>query len=194
MTAFPPAPATTSPYAPQPKTTNVWAIVSLICGIIGCFIITPFAAIITGIIGVAQAKPPKGGKGMAITGITLGVLWIVGLSVVGYGTYYGVNKAIQLAKAPAINTLNELAAGDIAAASKYSTLSEDELTALSKQVKPLGKVVDFSVSGASSTKVAGGADLIHLTGIVKFEKGEKSVNLDLSTQNQQLKIEKLDIK
>jgi hypothetical protein len=73
--------------APAPR-TNVPAIVSLICGILGCIpFITSLVAIILGIVGIKSANQPgTGGKGMAIAGLILGILGILGWGLFSGGT------------------------------------------------------------------------------------------------------------
>lgn len=85
-------------YGPQWGGTNGLAIASLVTGILGFFFVTPVLAIVFGIIGLNQAKSRgQGGKGLAIAGIVLGVLWIAifvfaivhgnGSTCVGTGNY-----------------------------------------------------------------------------------------------------------
>jgi predicted Zn finger-like uncharacterized protein/prepilin-type processing-associated H-X9-DG protein len=60
-----------------PKLTNGMAITSLVCGLLGCFPLAGLAAIIFGIFGLLKTKDPRyGGKGMSITGIVLGALFM----------------------------------------------------------------------------------------------------------------------
>jgi len=85
-----------TPVSPAPaQKTNVLSIVSLVTGIIGflsicaawipvagqvCMGLFGLASIITGFIGLGQAKRNmEKGKGMAIAGIILGVLALIGL-------------------------------------------------------------------------------------------------------------------
>ena len=72
---YPPPPAGYPP--PPPKQgTNVWAIVSLIFGIIGGILIS----VVCGIIGLNRAKAGQGGRGMAIAGLVLSGLWALGIA------------------------------------------------------------------------------------------------------------------
>jgi hypothetical protein len=88
---YPPPPGQ---YAPQPPGTNWWAIVSLVFGILGGVLVS----VICGIIGLRRARAGQGGRGMAIAGLVLSVLWVLGLLVwivfylvVGSGTV-GANE------------------------------------------------------------------------------------------------------
>lgn len=86
MTAPPPppplpyqgGPPQPHPYSAPPPKTNWWAIVSLIFGIIGGAVI----ALVCGIVGVRKAKQYGSGRGMAIAGIVLSVLWAVAAVVI----------------------------------------------------------------------------------------------------------------
>jgi hypothetical protein len=77
-------------YAPPPQQqTNWWAIVSLIFGLIGGVLIS----VVCGIVGVNKAKHGQGGRGLAIAGLVLSGLWVVGIIaavvfflVIGKGT------------------------------------------------------------------------------------------------------------
>jgi prepilin-type processing-associated H-X9-DG protein len=56
------------------------ALVSLICGVLLCVPLLPsLAAIITGALGIRKSKDPAvSGKGMAVAGLTLGIVGLVG--------------------------------------------------------------------------------------------------------------------
>ncbi|HEY0007627.1 MAG TPA: DUF4190 domain-containing protein, partial [Tepidisphaeraceae bacterium] len=125
------------------KPTNVLAIVSLICGILGCFILTPIVGLITGFLGLAKSKV-LGGKGMAIAGIVLSILWIVGgIGAIGAG-YWGVgkiNEAVATATVqPTIDFLNNVREDPMGMeVGLNSSLMGPEAQALSEKLKPLGK-------------------------------------------------------
>ena len=74
--AAPPAAGQQPARTVQP--TSGFSIASLVLGIIGFAGIFAVLAIIFGAIGIHRAKTSgAGGKGMAITGLVLGILWIV---------------------------------------------------------------------------------------------------------------------
>jgi hypothetical protein len=75
------------PYYPPPPTTSAAAIVSLICGILGCVpFLTGIIAVITGIIGITVTQRPNvRGTGMAIAGLILGILSLLGWGLFGFG-------------------------------------------------------------------------------------------------------------
>ena len=63
------------PYAPPTPGTNWWAVISLVFGVLGGVLIS----VICGIVGLNRAKKGQGGRGMAIAGLVLSGLWIVGI-------------------------------------------------------------------------------------------------------------------
>jgi hypothetical protein len=76
--ATPGTPAEMAPGASAPRGTNAFAITSLILGILGCTLILNILAIIFGIVALRQIKQRgQQGKGMAIAGISLAVVWLV---------------------------------------------------------------------------------------------------------------------
>jgi len=93
--SYPPPPPGYRP-APQ-KTTNWWAIVSLVFGILGGVLIS----VVCGIVGLNKAKQGQGGRGLAIAGLVLSGLWValivIGILffvVFGKGTVTATNVAI----------------------------------------------------------------------------------------------------
>jgi Septum formation len=64
------------PPPPAPK-TNWWAVVSLITGVIGMVLLS----VIFGIVGLNRAKYGQGGRGLAIAGLVLSGLWVLGAAV-----------------------------------------------------------------------------------------------------------------
>lgn len=58
--------------SPTPNRTNVWALVSLIFGLIGGVLVS----VVCGIVGLKKAKEGQGGRGLAIAGLVLSVLWV----------------------------------------------------------------------------------------------------------------------
>lgn len=68
-------------YPGGPPQTNGWAVASLVTGIIGvCLVplLSSLAAVVTGIVGLAQAGRRRGsGRGMAVAGLVLGAIGLV---------------------------------------------------------------------------------------------------------------------
>ncbi|WP_076263971.1 DUF4190 domain-containing protein [Intrasporangium flavum] len=103
--------------------TNGLAIAALCCGIAGFVPFASIVAIVLGIVALNQLKKVvQDGRGMAVAGIVLGSLWIVGfgaLIAIGIATDSGDSTASGSSKsstptAPAahVATIDELRAGD----------------------------------------------------------------------------------
>src|ERR1700722_38995 len=73
----------------QPPRTSGAAIASLILGILGCVpLLTGILAVILGAVGISATKKPNvGGRGLAIAGLVLGLVSIVGWT--GFGGLMG---------------------------------------------------------------------------------------------------------
>ena len=71
---------------------NPLAIVSMICGCLLCVPFIGIAAVITGALGMRKARDPAvTGKGLAIAGLVLGIL-----NLLGWGAYIGLIAAIMV--------------------------------------------------------------------------------------------------
>jgi hypothetical protein len=192
--AFPPGQPIN--YTNQPK-SNPLAIVSLICGIVGCLLITPIVGIITGVIALGKSKL-QGGKGMAIAGIILSILWIVGGIGAGYATYWGVNKiyawAEGLAKQPAMAFINHLGAGDINAASEMTNIPVEQLQPVADYIKPLGRCLDISIQ-RPQIQSNNGITTAQIHGTATFDNGVKQLYIDLvQGADGQVKIQEIELK
>jgi hypothetical protein len=187
------------PTAPASQ-TNGFALTSLITGILGCLLITPFIAIITGIIGFAKGAPPRSGRGMAIAGIVLGVLWLAGLGVTAGVSYAGYKWFKENIAQPAENTgrtfFADLEKGDFDAAKKYLApeFSKEKFDRLAEQVRELGAFQSFSLSHIDS-KQNGKTYTLNVSGDAYFKNGSKSFSAKFSgTPGDQIRIDDLDLR
>lgn len=62
-------------YPPPAPGTNWWAVISLVFGLIGGVLIS----VVCGIVGLNRARKGQGGRGMAIAGLVLSGLWVLGI-------------------------------------------------------------------------------------------------------------------
>lgn len=133
----------TSGRAPRTRTNGV-AIVSLITGLVGCAGITAIVAIITGIIGIKRANRPEyagSGKGMALAGLVLGIvfllLWALILPAGGLAVFMGF-KGTEAPRQLARDFVRDLANNDIDAAfakvQPGSFLTRERLESISEEM------------------------------------------------------------
>lgn len=190
-------------YTPQPqytmqapRPTNPLALVSLICGIIGCLVITPIIGIITGLIALPKSKI-AGGKGLAIAGIILSILWIIGGLGAAYATYWGVNKIYALvqesAKQPTITLINHLVDGDVQAASDMSSISVEKLQPIADQIKSYGKCTDVTINTPTFSNV-NGVVTAGFSGQAIFEKATKQIDVTVLVKEDGVVVQKFDVK
>jgi hypothetical protein len=176
----------------QPARTSGAAIASLICGILLCIpVLTQLLAIILGFVGIKSAgRPGVSGKGMAITGLVLGLLGLLGWAGFGATIYYGWQQAkVQMAQ-QAQPFVNAIAAGDVEKAKQFTSIGEAELTSLKDQMSGWGPVTSMSMSGFNFQKSAERPNSLVVNGNATFQNaGTKEFEIVLDTsQTGQFKI------
>lgn len=199
MSQFPPPPPGQPSFPPggygQPmpgaRKTSGAAITSLVCGLLFCIPgITGLVAIITGVIGIkSTSKPNVGGRGMAIAGMILGVLSIIGWIVIGGTMWWGLNMVKEQVKSAEYFT-QAVTAGDYAKAAEYTSagFNEGEIRSLGEQIKDWGSLTDMQMSGTKGSKTLGGTS-VTITGTATFSKaGQKNFEVTLVEENGKLKI------
>lgn len=170
-------PPSQPPFAPQPpdvayespgvgtaKKTNVPAIISIVCGVLGCVpFVTGLAAVILGVVGLRKTKDPQtGGKPLAIIGIILGVISLGGWTLFG-GGIFALVKGTEAQRDVARQFISDLAAGnvDAAVAQTDGTIGREDVEQLSATVRRWGPLTDTTVVGVSAepgrTQIAGSA-------------------------------------
>jgi hypothetical protein len=152
------------PGMPGPRKTNGFAIASLIFGILGCVpFVTGLLAVILGIVGIkAGNDPQRGGKGMAVAGLLLGILSIGLWSLFG-GGILALVKGTSPQRELTRSFIGNLASGNVSAAEAQTdgTFSAEQLNSLAVQMKAWGPLKDTTVVGISAepsrTQVVGSA-------------------------------------
>lgn len=170
----PPAGQYGQPYSPMaPRRTNGMAIASLVCGFLGFCV--PFllglVAVILGALGIRKANDPQvaSGKGLAITGLILGILSL-GMWTLFGGGIFALIKGTAPQRDIARQVVTDLAAGNVSAASANTEgLSTEELDKLSTTMKSWGALTDTTVFG-----VAAEPGKTQVTGVAKFGQTAKS--------------------
>lgn len=110
--AYPPPPyypPPQGPYAPPTPGTNWWAVISLIFGVLGGVLIS----VICGIVGLNRAKKGQGGRGMAIAGLVLSGLWIVGIAALVAFLVFFDKGTVSATEVKAGDCLKELPASGL---------------------------------------------------------------------------------
>lgn len=196
---LPPVPPAVGQTYPSPgmgpvKQTNVMAIVSLICGILGCIpVITSLVAIITGFLGIKKADDPRvnGGKGLAIAGLLLGVVGLIAWAGIGYGTYRAgsaVAQAVMAAPNAGKAFMTDLASGNVTAAhGKTTGLTTEEVQQLVDQVKPWGAFKDST--GIPQMHAEDGVTRAAYMGTADFANGQHGFVLTFQKVGDDLKVD-----
>jgi hypothetical protein len=106
----------TDPMSPSAQKTSGLAIASLVCSLICCIPPIPLVASLLGILAMISigSDPAKRGKGMAITGIVLGVLFTIGQAAIYPGVYGYVKETMALVTLGPSDVLVAGSAGDTA--------------------------------------------------------------------------------
>lgn len=163
MTQFPPPPdAAGAVVQPSPPArSSGWAIASLVCSLVACIPVLPLLGAVFGVValrGMSRSRGARGGRGLAIAGIIIGILAVAGQAVIGGALYW----AAQLPPRAAMAFLTDVAAGDATAARARLTgaasraVSDDELAAFRDRLRAdfgaIEKVsMDFSGHAIQST-------------------------------------------
>lgn len=170
-----------SSYRISPTQTNPWGLASLISGIVG-FCPLPFlggvAAVAFGFLGLRRARETHTGKGLATTGLILGIasllIWAIIAAVTHAGYRFFSNKIDEGARNQTEGLIRDLRQGNISdAASRCDGLGENELRALSDSLKGLGNLKE--VQGASYDSGDG-----TLRGTAVFESGKRDYTARLA--------------
>jgi hypothetical protein len=164
--------------APAAKRSNGAAITSLILAILFCVpFLTSFLAIIFGFLGIRKARDPNvGGKGLAVAGLLLGLLGLVGWIAIsaagGYGAY-ALWKYGAPARAEAKQFAQDLSAGNIDAAKGRTTdrIKREDLVQAADAMKSLGTLQDTMLF-SSSLQSANGVTSMDVAGAAMFPKNK----------------------
>jgi hypothetical protein len=162
-----PETAATGPLPPQPPTatrpkTSGWAVASLVMGILGftcLFGLGSILAIVFGFIGrsdIRKSQGAKGGKGLATTGIVLGILMIVlavafaavviPLSYLEVGPTRTMTRTVETGAASAVDAVFEINNGNLDISGGTGALMNGRFTYNISDWRP---VVRYSVTGTN---------------------------------------------
>lgn len=157
----------------QVRRVSAAAICSLALGLLGCVpFITSAAAIVLGIVGVRAARHPHiSGRGVAISGLILGVAGIALWGIFG-GSLFAFAIHSKSVSQTAQQFTNDLAAGNIAAAAQHvdAKITPARIQKLADDFKSWGKLDDLTLSERSMQRT-GGKQQWTLNGEANFTPG-----------------------
>lgn len=159
------------------------SIASLVLGIVGCVpIITGALAIVFGIIGIRQSRNPAvGGRGMAIAGLVLGIVSVLGWASVG-GMFGYAWHEFKPARVVATTFLQDESSGNLAAAQALTAgMTQAQLVALHQQLTPLGTLQSANFNSFNQSWV-NGVSTMKISGPVYFATGVKTCDMVLIEQ------------
>lgn len=159
-----------------PQQTNGWSIAALITGIVGfCLpVLGGLLAVLFGFLGIKRAKTANNGKGLAITGLVLGILSIGVWALLG-GALWAGYKATEENRVIAKQFVNDLAAGNLTNAAKSvdsTVIDDDDLKGLADVIKPLGQVQDIKIFGFTVSQTNSSSE-VTLPGVIIFTNGQQ---------------------
>jgi hypothetical protein len=177
-------------FAPEPRRANALAVVSLITGILACVpFVTGIAAIVTGILGLKKASDPRvGGRGLAITGLVLGVLSVLFWALFGTGIW-GLFKATEEPRKLAATFVRDVAAGDFEAAQAAAgpLVTPGEIRELSDTMAGWGTFKQLT-SFRSSIQTRPGQTECQLGGTAEFSQETKAFEMTVTKINDEWKV------
>jgi hypothetical protein len=184
MTQYTPPPPPPFPlgygFADGRRRTNGVAIASLVLGILGCVpFLTGLLAILLGIIGIRKSRDPLvGGKGLAIAGMILGMVSVLGWSGFGALLGYGYRES-KPAGIVAKQFLQDVSAGNVnAAIANSGGFTAAQIQSQHAQMLPLGALQSVSIS-SFNISVFNGRVIMDLSGIATFANGPKTCTFKL---------------
>lgn len=165
-----------TPAETRPSVTSTWAAASLLCGVAVCCPAMTVISILLGVRALVQIKanPSMRGRGMALTGITLGVLatigWIVG--AIWWHVHartpmmYGPREALHAGNIGNLAVFKEWFHDDAPAAA-----DSDAITFLAELNSRYGRFVNSTISAnpASKPSLTGSTEIV-ISYSLQFEK------------------------
>jgi hypothetical protein len=181
----------------KPK-TSVAAISSLVCGLLGCVpFLTGLAAVILGIVGIRKTRDPMvTGRGMAIAGLILGCLslvgWVVASASLTGGLYFAL-QAFEPARKTAEQFTRDVSEGkiDAALASSIEGMDQASLVALNEKMKPWGAFQSLGMSTVNIQATNGKAEY-KIGGPAIFATATKSYTMTLHKEGEAYKVAQFD--
>ena len=151
---------------------------------------------ILGFVGIGATKDNRAdGRGLAIAGLILGLLGIVGWASFGGLMFYGLSQGKQIANNTAKPFVQAVSQADYTTAGNYSTMTEPDMTALHDQIATWGALTDMSVNKYNFEKNAGTPGRVSMGGHATFATGgQKDFDVVMNSMQGGFKVEKIEFK
>jgi len=181
---------------PGQSRTSGAAVASLICGIVGCTIIGGLLGLILGLVGISATKNPAvKGRGMAITGLILSILFL-GLWALGCSGMYHLYQRLMHGPESqfAEQYIKDLDAGDATAVMNESTsaITAPEVDEWIARMKTWGTLQKTAVGGIEIDS-RNGQTTIPAAGKCQFSSGQShSFAMKMHNEGGTLKAESLE--
>jgi hypothetical protein len=177
---------------PPARAGNVAAIVGLVCGALGCVpFVTGVAAVIFSIVGLRKSREPgRGGRGIAIAGLVLGIVSVAGWGLFGGGVWAlvaGTAEVRTVAKQFVWDVGRAKTAEAAAACDPAGGPDRAKVEAMSATLAPLGELHDVTVTSVE-TEYANGVKTASIGGRADFAKRAVRFRLDMIKRNEQWKV------
>jgi hypothetical protein len=164
----------------QPRTSGA-SITSLVLGILLCIPATSIVAIVFAVVGLkATRNRTVRGRGLAIAGLVLGIIGVVGWAGVGLFVWFLVAGSAA-PRAALHDFVGNVASGNLAAASAQcepSVIPTSAIGTLHGAMAPYGTYVDLTSSSVNLRAEPGG-EVCELRGTIQFTLGVHSFNSTL---------------
>jgi len=177
--------------------TSATAIASLVCGLLGCVpFLTGLAALVLGVVGIKKTKEPMvTGRGMAVAGLILGCLSLVGWSLFAAALVSGFSflQTAGPAQLAGERFTRDLSEGKIGAALAASVegMDREKLVAFSNRIKPWGELQNFGINSYAYNNIKGKVELT-IGGSAIFANETKIYTIRLRKAGETYKIEEFD--
>lgn len=185
---------------PAARRGNGAAIAALVCGLLLCIpFLTGLLGVIFGAVGLKNAREPgRGGRGLALAGLILGLVNLIGWAASTPATIRWISTLSQQVTAQndtAKAFIKDLASADVVSAKKkcHSTMKSADLLKSVVVVKTWGAYQDATVSGFNAHRGTGGDRWI-VEGTAKFAKGDHPFKIQFGLEGGEWKIVEYDIK
>jgi hypothetical protein len=183
---------------PPPAKNNLSALFSLIFGLFQCIpFLMGLLAVILGFMGLRRARDPQvagGGRGLAVVGIILGFIGLIGWTVFfafGGLAIWGVAVATEKPRAAARQVVQDLSDGNLTAAMSgcSSRMDKEDMAQLMRTMKPWGTLKDMT-----NTSISIDTDGGVLKGKATFANATKNYEIHVDLENDQWKVMSLEFK